>query len=111
MIPGKLVKLGTNWTLTSLGYYRPYTTKTYKTGHHFPGGKEAFFARPLDCGVHTKVTGSNAPAAKLGTNWALTSFGLYLHYPATTYKTGHHFPGETYRQKSLSLVEAVHDHR
>jgi hypothetical protein len=38
---GRKGKLGTNWSVPSLGVFFPYIAKTYKTGHQNPGETQA----------------------------------------------------------------------
>lgn len=77
----KLVILGTHWALTQFKGSKSCQITSYKTGHHFPGGKEA----------QKKLR----ELGELGTGWTLTQLGACGPSDVTTYKTGHHFqPGK-----------------
>lgn len=77
----KLGILGTHWALTQFRACGPSGVTTYKTGHHFPGGKEA----------KEKLR----ELGELGTCWALTQLRACDPSGVTTYETGHHFqPGK-----------------
>lgn len=85
---GNLVILGTIWALTRFESYFPCGVKTYKSGHHARGEKEAK---------------KNLPdLVILGTIWTLTRFRGYFPCGITTYKSGHYARGEKEGRKNAA---------
>jgi hypothetical protein len=88
-----LVSLGTIWALTRFATFQPCSIRTYKSGHHFQGGKG------------TKKTGTNL--VSLGTIWALTRFAAFRPCGIRTYKSGHYFPGGKEAKKTGGASWAI----